>query len=374
MANNGKPPKLTEIIPGKSLGANVHKGLTETLNWVVRFCNNLTGDGQFIEVQNPLGDHPMITFGYKIPGYGGLGGGLPPKPFDYIYNDVESGDGGYKIVRNRFYYNGVYHEIDDYDVTYAGGTIYLKCDFSTTDPEFSIVTSNESSEKVYCYKLYDLDNGQVTCDYRDTFLTIGGKGGNDVEVDDISIDWLEPESDSDDPAKLEIWHFNEPQTADKDVYEIPDSAESEPEEEHKYRFLARYENNGSYGLKYVDIFKKDESGGGSIGKGVNEPVFDSNGNITGIKNVMIQWERRFLTHPDFSVSISSGYIYLKVQHPAANAPITYPQDNDIELDLTQSSEFNLNNTDTQTLIPLFKVEDSKITVDYRNIPCIPVYR
>lgn len=52
-----RPPAIVK--KGKSLGA--HKGLADTINWLVRFCTNLRGDGQTVRLENPLGDHPVIT-------------------------------------------------------------------------------------------------------------------------------------------------------------------------------------------------------------------------------------------------------------------------------------------------------------------------
>lgn len=56
MIVNGKPNKITYLTPDKPIGANINKGFADTFNWVVRFCNNLQGDGYYITVENPLGD------------------------------------------------------------------------------------------------------------------------------------------------------------------------------------------------------------------------------------------------------------------------------------------------------------------------------
>lgn len=89
----GKPAKLTKLTTGKTIGATVNKGFAETFNWLVDYCNNLCGDGTYIEVQNPFGDFPMITFGDNPPsGYMGGGGGSEykpfPAPFDFEYKEV----------------------------------------------------------------------------------------------------------------------------------------------------------------------------------------------------------------------------------------------------------------------------------------------
>ena len=72
-----KPGRLTRLTAGKAIGSPDNRGFVDTFNWLVDFCNNLQGDGNYIEVQNPLGDFPMITCGDQFP-FGGVnisGGG-----------------------------------------------------------------------------------------------------------------------------------------------------------------------------------------------------------------------------------------------------------------------------------------------------------
>lgn len=54
--NNGKPNNPTFLTPDRPIGANVNKGFADTFNWLVRFCNNLQGDGYYINVENEQGD------------------------------------------------------------------------------------------------------------------------------------------------------------------------------------------------------------------------------------------------------------------------------------------------------------------------------
>lgn len=68
----GKPNKLTYMVPGKSIGATVHKGLADTFNWLVNFCNNLKGDDASITIDNELGDWPTIrSTSMNVEGGGG---------------------------------------------------------------------------------------------------------------------------------------------------------------------------------------------------------------------------------------------------------------------------------------------------------------
>jgi len=52
----GKPNKVTFLVPNKPIGADANKGFVDTFNWLVRFCNNLQGDGYYITVDNQQGD------------------------------------------------------------------------------------------------------------------------------------------------------------------------------------------------------------------------------------------------------------------------------------------------------------------------------
>lgn len=84
----GKPNKVTFLSPNRPIGANINKGFVDTFNWLVRFCNNLQGDGYYITVQNELGDQPTITWGDTPPGEGSGSTYTPtPQPFDPIYTD-----------------------------------------------------------------------------------------------------------------------------------------------------------------------------------------------------------------------------------------------------------------------------------------------
>ena len=85
-----KPQKMCVIKQGKAIGSDEHKGFADTWNWLVRFCNNLRGDGLFIEVDNKFGDIPTITFKPTVPVGGGGGPTYKPypQPFDFTYKEI----------------------------------------------------------------------------------------------------------------------------------------------------------------------------------------------------------------------------------------------------------------------------------------------
>lgn len=52
----GKPNKVTFLTPNRPIGGAVNEGFVDTFNWLVRFCNNLQGDGYYINIENEQGD------------------------------------------------------------------------------------------------------------------------------------------------------------------------------------------------------------------------------------------------------------------------------------------------------------------------------
>jgi len=53
---NGKPNNPTFLTANTPIGAAINNGFVDTFNWLVRFCNNLQGDGYYITVDNQVGD------------------------------------------------------------------------------------------------------------------------------------------------------------------------------------------------------------------------------------------------------------------------------------------------------------------------------
>lgn len=144
----GKPAKLTYLTEGKALGNPMHKGFCDTFNWLVRFCNNLKGDDTYIEVQNELGDHPLITFGDEVPGRGSGSGSSyapHPQPFDFQYiettttetdpdtgEEVETTTNDPYIVNCVWFLGREYKGLADYAIdTTTSKTYWLKIE---TDP------------------------------------------------------------------------------------------------------------------------------------------------------------------------------------------------------------------------------------------------
>lgn len=107
-----KPPKLTKLVQGKAIGCPEHKGFVDTFNWLVDFCANLKGDDTYIEVQNPLGDHPLITFGQEFPLWGG-GGGSNYKPFPAPFDFDATNN---KIINCLWYMGREIKQLADYSI------------------------------------------------------------------------------------------------------------------------------------------------------------------------------------------------------------------------------------------------------------------
>lgn len=56
-----RPDILTHIVKNQPLGANCHNGLTDTLNWVIDFCDHLDGDNVTVQVDKSITDWPTIS-------------------------------------------------------------------------------------------------------------------------------------------------------------------------------------------------------------------------------------------------------------------------------------------------------------------------
>lgn len=62
-------------------------GFVDTFNWMVDYINNLRGDGDNIDIENPVGTNPVVRFIGEIPEGEGGGGNI-----DLAVVDVESGE------------------------------------------------------------------------------------------------------------------------------------------------------------------------------------------------------------------------------------------------------------------------------------------
>lgn len=70
-----KPQILKTPQKGKLFGAQANEGVCETLEWMKNVCDNLRGDGMFIEVDRRDEDAPVIKLKNPLDLMGGGGGG-----------------------------------------------------------------------------------------------------------------------------------------------------------------------------------------------------------------------------------------------------------------------------------------------------------
>ena len=103
--------------------------------------------------------------------------GEDPKPFD-IEADA---DGAKSVVRCIFYWGKQEVELADYaldEIPATGNaTLYLTRSISEGEPVYALTTDEpvEGDENTSYYKIYDFTDGEVSCDYRATFLTLGSE-------------------------------------------------------------------------------------------------------------------------------------------------------------------------------------------------------
>lgn len=128
----GKPQPLKELKSGLAIGAGENEGFVDTFNWLVRFCKNLRGDDYNIELQNELGDQPIITFIGDSQWDGGGGGSTYtpyPAPFDFkrvdstttetdpaTGDEVEVETTDYKIINCVWYMGREVRLLGDYTI------------------------------------------------------------------------------------------------------------------------------------------------------------------------------------------------------------------------------------------------------------------
>lgn len=140
-------------------------------------------------------------------------------PFQYVEvpDPEQEGQTLFKIVNCFFYFGGQPHTLPDFANIPATGTVYLTCVKESSQAsswQFAVAAAPAqapSGGSAINIKLYDFQNGKVTMDYRTTFLTLG-EGGNTVEPDDVSTEFI-PDAPSGttptgDEGKLQIKGFN----------------------------------------------------------------------------------------------------------------------------------------------------------------------
>lgn len=131
--------------------------------------------------------------------------GEDPKPFDIETDD----DDAKSVVRCIFYWGKQEVELADYSLdeipATGNATLYLTRSISEGEPVYALTTDEpvEGDEDTSYYKIYDFTDGEVSCDYRATFLTLGISAA----IDKVSIDKV-TEKDSEDPDAIQFKNFD----------------------------------------------------------------------------------------------------------------------------------------------------------------------
>ena len=55
-----RPALLCHLQKGKMI--DTQEGFVDTFNWMVDYINNLRGDGDNIDIENPVGTNPVVRF------------------------------------------------------------------------------------------------------------------------------------------------------------------------------------------------------------------------------------------------------------------------------------------------------------------------
>lgn len=101
--------------------------------------------------------------------------GEDQKPFDIETDD----DDAKSVVRCIFYWGKEQVELADYSLdeipATGNATLYLTRTISEGEQVYALTTDEpeEGDENTAYYKIYDFTDGEVSCDYRATFLTLG---------------------------------------------------------------------------------------------------------------------------------------------------------------------------------------------------------
>lgn len=169
-----------------------------------------------VSAQCISGDIVLTEFNIFTPGWneggGGDDGGVP-KPFDIEMNELTQ---LYSCVRPMFWFDGQMVTVPAASIgaVPSTGSYYLvgvqsgtDCDdawsWSTTD-----TPPSQSASRALVWKLYDFSGGEITCDYRNTFLDLSSPHlYTKFEVRDPlgqQTDGLIVQSVSSDEAKLEM--------------------------------------------------------------------------------------------------------------------------------------------------------------------------
>lgn len=124
-------------------------------------------------------------------------------------------------------------------------------------------------------------------------------------------------------------------------------------------------------VRYVPVLDGGGVGGSSVA-GVFEPVFGDDGTLANVGNGYFPYGRKFMTAVNVadSAKVKKGMIGLKVVHGSSYGP-SEPTSAEIVL-VGQSMVSILNESLTETVIPLYFIEDGAIAIDCRSVMSMPV--
>jgi len=118
------------------------------------------------------------------------------------------------------------------------------------------------------------------------------------------------------------------------------------------------------------VFGTGKGEKGASVPGPFEPVY-TDGVLTALANCVYQAERYWIDCGTQSLtgitSSSDGWVVATLTHPSYSSSSWTSQNLAVSFVLT--TPFNcVNGSDAQTVIPLYRVEDGKVTIDYRSVP------
>lgn len=276
-----------------------------------------------------------------------------PKPFD-IETDAE---GAKFVVRCIFYWGKQEVELADYaldEIPATGNaTLYLTRSISEGEPVYALTTDEpvEGDEDTSYYKIYDFTDGEVSCDYRATFLFLGSE---DVDLtknvyfaDERSV--TQCGNESTDPTQFfktnyfHIYGFGKftanGYTAPIGTYHEASVLEIDPEstDASSVAFLVREGNSKEPDSNFLG-YRKIKFGTGSRlspfqyveeRRPAEEGEFGADeGASVLVSAKLVQcafyWEGQLKQLPDFDVSaiLGGGTVYLtgKQEKPSASSP------------------------------------------------------
>ena len=341
-----------------------------------------------------------------------------PKVYDsYFQYSVEVNNNNItRIMRNNtFWYNNSIQTLPDYTPPNGTGTIWLHMkkygDPVTTTFSIDMVPPPQNSTTDYGISLWVLNNWEVELDGRTSIVTFNDSGG--IPQPSTSYNSLFDYINDAGIRKIvrnDFWYNNEMQHLND--YTIPNSTgivwlymidPVSPSTTPTFEISMTTPTTGDKAIKLWELNNWDvvcdcrnsiitfNDGNGTggviqyIARGPFEPVYsgDPGTSITGLRNCIFQWERRFIDMGQQTLSLPSStcWLVLEITHPSGPQALADVWPTNYRIRMETADPFGnqngllLNTNDTITLIPLYKVDANGIILDdYRATPLAPVYR